>query len=246
MILRIFHYLIDSAAFSRRYPQSQGFLAYLAQLPRWCRTMSYRGRLFELELPWIPFPAIIKLERWLNSSMTVLEFGSGASTLFFASRVAKVESVEHESSWAELVAELIKKKSLLNCRLHTVPPTDLEHPSSPEAAKEPDTFVSSDARYPSQSFENYVRVLDQFPDECLDIVLVDGRARVACCKLARAKVKPGGFVVLDNNDRVEYSKADALFEGWNREDVFGPVPGETVFSVSTFWKKPAVSGILPA
>jgi predicted O-methyltransferase YrrM len=51
-------------------------------------------------VPWITYPAIDFLEPRLRPEMSVFEFGSGNSTLWWAARVSKVTAVEHNASWA--------------------------------------------------------------------------------------------------------------------------------------------------
>lgn len=54
-------------------------------------------------LPWMSYPFIDFIKERLNKQMSVLEFGSGQSTLFFASRVAHVVSIEHDLEWKNLL-----------------------------------------------------------------------------------------------------------------------------------------------
>ncbi|ACL64001.1 FkbM family methyltransferase [Anaeromyxobacter dehalogenans 2CP-1] len=54
-------------------------------------------------LPWISYPAIELLRRRVRPDMTVFEYGSGASTAWWARRVARVVAVEHDAGWAERV-----------------------------------------------------------------------------------------------------------------------------------------------
>lgn len=51
-------------------------------------------------IPWIPYPAIEFLARRTRADMAVFEYGCGASTLWWASRVSRVISVEHDAAWA--------------------------------------------------------------------------------------------------------------------------------------------------
>jgi precorrin-6B methylase 2 len=50
-------------------------------------------------LPFLPYCVIDLLAERLRPGMAVLEFGSGYSTLFFMTRVARVTSVEHHQDW---------------------------------------------------------------------------------------------------------------------------------------------------
>ena len=43
------------------------------------------------------------------------------------------------------------------------------------------------------------------PDASLDLVVVDGRARVECARRAMPKVKPGGLLLLDDTSRERYA-----------------------------------------
>ena len=50
-------------------------------------------------LPWVNYALIDLLEERLRPDMRVFEYGSGYSTLFFASRCRSVTSVEHDAAW---------------------------------------------------------------------------------------------------------------------------------------------------
>jgi hypothetical protein len=54
-------------------------------------------------LPWVTFPFVHFIEERLNNSMIVFEFGSGSSTAFYAHKVKKVYSVEHDKAWYDTV-----------------------------------------------------------------------------------------------------------------------------------------------
>lgn len=57
-------------------------------------------------LPWVTYPFIDFITERLNRDMSIFEFGSGNSTIFYASRVKSVHSVEHDLEW---VAQLKKR-----------------------------------------------------------------------------------------------------------------------------------------
>jgi hypothetical protein len=52
-------------------------------------------------IPWITYPAIDFLAERVTKDMSVFEFGSGNSTLWWADRVAHVCCVEHDPGWAD-------------------------------------------------------------------------------------------------------------------------------------------------
>src|SRR5438270_13938588 len=57
----------------------------------------------DLELPWFSYAAIDFLETFLEPHMSVCEYGSGGSTVFFARRVESVVSIEDNRQWHGLV-----------------------------------------------------------------------------------------------------------------------------------------------
>jgi precorrin-6B methylase 2 len=50
-------------------------------------------------IPWITYPSLVFLQQRVRHDMSVFEFGSGASTLWWAKRVRRVVSCEHDESW---------------------------------------------------------------------------------------------------------------------------------------------------
>lgn len=64
-------------------------------------------------IPWFTYPAIEILSHRLNQKISVFEFGSGNSTLFFAGRVRQVVSVEHNKDWYDKIS----KQAPVNSRI---------------------------------------------------------------------------------------------------------------------------------
>jgi hypothetical protein len=56
-------------------------------------------------LPWMNYAVIAFLEQRLNRDLSLFEYGSGFSTRFYAARVGRVTSVEHDRSWFEIVSK---------------------------------------------------------------------------------------------------------------------------------------------
>jgi len=123
-------------------------------------------------------PEIQAIETLLNPDWHVLEYGSGASTAWFATRVKRVTSIEHNRRWANALTKLPT-----NVDLRFVPPEwPLEKKFGPA---EPGQFAS------------YVAAAD---DISPNFVLVDGRDRVTCAnRWAREAI-----VVLHDSERRRY------------------------------------------
>lgn len=73
-------------------------------------------------LPWITYPAIEFLDTLDFSDCHIFEYGSGASTLFWANRAMTVTSVEKNPKWFELVQGQTPKNASIFLK-----PKDLEY-----------------------------------------------------------------------------------------------------------------------
>lgn len=71
-------------------------------------------------LPWIPPSARRRLMALAKPNWTILECGSGMSTLWWASRVAKVVALETDPSWYGKLRSMITQEGLRNVDLHLV------------------------------------------------------------------------------------------------------------------------------
>jgi len=54
-------------------------------------------------IPWLTYPAIALLETRIKPEFEVFEYGSGGSTLWWAKRVNRIVSCEHDESWGNQV-----------------------------------------------------------------------------------------------------------------------------------------------
>ena len=83
-----------------RHGQIVSFRRVVKNFPR--SLFCYPIKLFDsfVAHPWISYDATRVLERMLvERPCDVLEFGSGMSTLWFAQRVKRLCSIEHDSKW---------------------------------------------------------------------------------------------------------------------------------------------------
>lgn len=58
-------------------------------------------------IPWITYPAIEFIKRRINKEMSVFEYGCGGSTLWWASKVKEVVSIEHNKDWYQRILPTI-------------------------------------------------------------------------------------------------------------------------------------------
>lgn len=69
------------------------------------------------ENPWLPEEAIFWMGNYLNKERTVLEFGAGSSTVWFAKRVKHMLSYENKEKWYNLVLNELARLKLRNVEL---------------------------------------------------------------------------------------------------------------------------------
>lgn len=74
-------------------------------------------------VPWLTEGAIAFLEEYLlkNPEAKILEFGSGASTIWLAKRTPFLISVEHNLQWHELIKKMCIEQGLDHVQLHLIP-----------------------------------------------------------------------------------------------------------------------------
>lgn len=133
--------------------------------------------------PWLCPGTNRFLEGLLGPDSLMVEFGSGRSTRWFAKRVRRIISVEHNADWSEQVRQQLQSDNATNVDYRVVP---LDHPPD---APEPLDF---------DPMPSYVRVVAELDDDSLDLVLVDGHYRTHCVKAAAAKLRPGGVLLVDD------------------------------------------------
>jgi hypothetical protein len=91
---------------------------------------------------------------------------------------------------------------------------------------------------PGSNFEKYVNVISQYPDSSFDIISVDGRSRNACIRAALKKLRPGGMLILDNSERLQYAQSfDVLSDFGVRMSFAGCGPYNRYFWETTIFIK---------
>lgn len=122
-------------------------------------------------LPWITYPAIDFLSQFDFADATVFEWGGGASTFWWSGRCQSITTVESNPIWIEKL-----RKTL---------------PSSVQL-RGVETTVDAE-----------VQALLNEPVSNHDIFSIDnhGPFRWHCAEVAASRLKPGGFIILDNSDQ---------------------------------------------
>lgn len=133
--------------------------------------------------PWMCPGTIRFCQKHFADASCALEFGSGRSTRWFASLAKQLTSVEHSAEWYPQVQKQLQQAGITNVDYRFLP---LSHPESePERATYDPT-------------PDYVLVADTFPDASLDFVIVDGHYRTNCIRHSIPKIRPGGYLLIDD------------------------------------------------
>jgi predicted O-methyltransferase YrrM len=127
--------------------------------------------------PWLTPAAVTLLNARLKKTDCGLEFGSGRSTIWFAHRLGRMTSVEHDRVWYDKVFSRLQRDGLTNVDYH---------------------LCEVDQGEDGADRTEYVRMIDRFADGSLDMVLVDGVYRSACANRVIPKLRTGGLLVVDN------------------------------------------------
>ena len=188
----------------------------LMPLSAWLRLPAARLRarfVRNPERPWIVPAAIGWLGRRMRGGWSVLELGSGRSTAWLAKRSGSVVSFEDDEHWLQRARDQLADAGVLNVDLRGMP------------------------------IERFVPAVAALDDAAYDLVVVDflespDADRVDAVRVARAKVKPGGYLLLDDSDRPAYAGAFELLEGWRPKRFAGVKDGWPQAVETTIFRKP--------
>ncbi len=200
-----------------------------ARLSPWLRTLRAGVDPVEEATPLVTYAALDWLEAHVGPDVKVFEWGSGASTIWLARRVAQLVTVENDPEWHRRVAAALKEQGLASCQLILAE----AEPAGPDT---PPEWVSPRRRFQGLSFERYVRSIDPHPEGHFDLVCVDGRQRVACARRAVAHVRPGGHLLLDNADRSRYDALREALAAYPVQDFDGLGPFQAKPWRTTVWQ----------
>jgi hypothetical protein len=154
-----------------------------------------------LDVPWWTYGAIDAVEAWLGartSNVRAFEWGSGASTIWLARRVAELHSVEHHAGFGAMIQQQLATEGQTWATLTIVEPEPTDAP----------VIGSAKEGHGRLDFSRYVEHIDAVGGT-FQLVVVDGRAREACLTAALPHLADDGLIVFDNSMRRRYRAAIA-------------------------------------
>lgn len=188
----------------------------LTKLPYVAKTyfQAKRSPIMSKPVPFLVMDAIRYLDGLVKPGMKVMELGGGNSSLWFLSKGAKVTTYEHDVHWGQMVYETVENEPL---------------------------------KYNENNFELKVMqgtatltdIMNQ-EDASFDIILIDSMnqytRRNDCIRAAMKKIKPGGWLILDNSDNPINWKGAELLAGKEMIRFTGFGPMAFFVCQTTFWK----------
>ena len=148
-------------------------------------------------LPWYTYPAIDFLGGRRFENRTVLEFGGGQSTLWWATRASSVVTFEANRAWHDR----IKIGMPINVDLHYV---------SRESGESDASQVTT--------------ILSAKTNRQYDVVVIDGLTRAQMFDIACNYIAPGGIIICDNAEGYGFYEG-FKDRGLSRVDFYGNAPG---------------------
>ncbi|MDA9962496.1 hypothetical protein N9D63_06385 [Opitutales bacterium] len=171
-------------------------------------------------LPWMTYNAIFFLNNILKGNEIVFETGCGGSTIFYLERVKSLLSIEHESSWSEKLKRdrrISKYSKKWECAHRNL---NLD-------------------KYNNTDDSPYLQRIRELPDNSFSLGSIDGRLRSKSLIISADKIMRGGYLLLDNSDRVEYKEGIHYLKEheWRKTDLSGLCYDYDWESSTTVWQK---------
>jgi hypothetical protein len=163
-------------------------------------------------LPWYSYPCIDFLTHRPYAGRTVLEFGGGQSTLWWAKRADRVVTLEGDRAWYERISRSVPS----SVELHHVPQ---DNPASC-----------------TEAVEAVLRSQDRF-----DVIVIDGLWRHEMIDIAVRSLTEDGMIVCDDADGYGFHEGFQKY-GLNRVDFFGYSPGTVLPRVTSIYFRPTSFG----
>jgi len=180
-------------------------------------------------IPWITYPALDFLERLTLNKFKVVEFGSGASTLWFARNCKEIKSYEFDSDYYDKIRKFV---NLTHAEIVDVTNKSYKAHSN-ELAENLAMLLTNDWEQSGldpefwDSFNSVgfsMDIANEIRDA--DLIFIDGGPRNFLTGLATENAKTEAIIVVDNSD-TEYVRLGVpglIAKGFVEIPLFGPGP----------------------
>jgi len=122
--------------------------------------------------PWFEKKDKQMFYKYLDKCKNYFEYGSGGSTYQASIRnnIQKIYSVESDKEWYKIVKDKIKSNNFIYFY------NEME--TLPNNWGEPGP---NSTQIQHKNYSNYIKILNEEEQKSIDLILIDGRFRVACC-----------------------------------------------------------------
>lgn len=160
-----------------------------------------------LPIPWLTYPSIHFMETLNRRKMSVLEFGGGASTVWFSRFFESVVCIESDSTYKKKIQSVVGSNAVV-IDFHEID-------SSSKALDIPATLLNFDRNdIPLSDISEFLGKLASVGQMVrdADLILIDGGPRNVYLWLARQFCTPDSILVVDNTDQPYTQPGLALFD----------------------------------
>lgn len=141
------------------------------------RTIEFFYRKSHKGWPWLTYQANYFLDLFLDEDDIGFEIGSGFSTLWLASRIKHLTSVEGDAGWHQRINGLMRERHVANVDY---------------------LFVDENKVNDAQLKNQCVEICNALPMGAIDFALIDGLCRSTMALKLSSLLKPGGLLVIDD------------------------------------------------
>ncbi len=135
-------------------------------------------------LPWMNYTIVHFLQERLHKNISIFEFGSGFSSVFYAQKCKQVFSLEYNLQWKQKVEELFAENKITNATV-----------------------------FYNEVNEEYAKAIKKFlPEQKFELIIVDGRQRVNCAKESFDFLTENGVLLLDDSAREKYQEVFSFYK----------------------------------
>jgi hypothetical protein len=194
------HYYHNDSNLENLVSIHAGFLKTSGWLESKNKNASYKdGKL----VPWLTYSSITFLECLDLKRMNIVEFGSGASTVWFSERCKKITSYEFDSSYASQTKLKCKAKNLEIVTMDNFQNQDLNKPiESIQVLIEKDLQILDLVAKQIVATIDFKRFMEDVEKKIreADLVVIDGGMRNLAIHLTAEYANRNTLVLVDNTD----------------------------------------------
>lgn len=173
-----------------------------------------KAPIMQKPVPFLTMDAIRFMDKLVQPGMNILEIGGGNSSLWFLKHGVNLTTYEHDREWASMLQNKVKQH--------------------------PEYYNAESFTLQIMEGNDVLNDLEKLEDKHFDVLLVDCMnaytQRTECIRIAKDKVKDGGWVILDNSDNPANWPADEIMNGKKMYRFTGYAAMGLFVCQTSFWR----------